>query len=681
MAITIFGLSTSVVPIFAQTWTRTSASFTNMQGVAHSRDATKLMATTGGAYNSGSIYVSSDSGKTWVLTSAPEENWTGLAVSMDGTRMTASVYNGSIYTSTNTGATWIKTSAPDGKWNALASSSDGTKLVAMAGNVLGGEVFISTNSGEAWTQATAPSGYWRDVASSASGDILVASIDPGLIYVSTNSGVTWTLTSAPTYNGIDTYIWTLMISADGSKMFVAGGFNGTGFGSIYASTNYGATWAKLGAPSRSWFSISGSSDGSRVVAAGDSQIYYSTNFGTTWTVTTLPSSGSVISSADGRKFVAIIGGATYTWSDSGVSWTKAALTTTSPSAVSSSADGTKLVAVSYFGSILVSANAGATWISALVDTNQMWVSAAISASGTNLVAVSGGWFGAGSIFYSGDAGMTWQIANAPETNWVSVSMSADGTRMIALNWGGSIYFSTNSGVTWKMADAPILNWWSVTSSADGKHAAAAAYGDVIYTSSNSGATWLRTGSPSGFWGELASSVVGDKLVAISSGAIYRSTNFGLNWDTAPTYFYFNDTVSIASSADGTKLAVAIYNGLIYISSDSGDSWYATSAPSGHWLSIASSADGKALMAISNFDGLYTSYSAPVPNLCVTPLSNCLALAWIVPSTNFVLQQNSDLTLANWVTLTNTPVLNLANLQEEVVLSPTNSSGFFRLITQ
>jgi len=44
-----------------------------------------------------------------------------------------------------------------------------------------------------------------------------------------------------------------------------------------------------------------------------------------------------------------------------------------------------------------------------------------------------------------------------------------------------------------------------------------------------------------------------------------------------------------------------------------------------------------------------------------------------------LQQSAD--LSNWTDLTNSPVLNLTNLQEEVVLSPINGSGFFRLKTQ
>ena len=63
---------------------------------------------------------------------------------------------------------------------------------------------------------------------------------------------------------------------------------------------------------------------------------------------------------------------------------------------------------------------------------------------------------------------------------------------------------------------------------------------------------------------------------------------------------------------------------------------------------------------------------------LTPANGNFTVSWIVPSTNFVMQQCSD--LASWADMTNTPVLNLTNLQNEVILSPTGSSGFYRLKT-
>jgi hypothetical protein len=65
-------------------------------------------------------------------------------------------------------------------------------------------------------------------------------------------------------------------------------------------------------------------------------------------------------------------------------------------------------------------------------------------------------------------------------------------------------------------------------------------------------------------------------------------------------------------------------------------------------------------------------------LNLTPANGNLKFSWIVPSTNFVMQQSSD--LGSWTDMTNAPALNLTNLQNEVILSPIGSSGFYRLKT-
>ena len=88
-----------------------------------------------------------------------------------------------------------------------------------------------------------------------------------------------------------------------------------------------------------------------------------------------------------------------------------------------------------------------------------------------------------------------------------------------------------------------------------------------------------------------------------------------------------------------------------------------------------------MVAVTLNGGIYTLQSTPAPLVSITFSGDHLAFSWIVPSTNFGLQQNDDLTTSNWAAVTNVPVLNLTNLQNEVVLAPTNSSGFFRLISQ
>jgi hypothetical protein len=45
------------------------------------------------------------------------------------------------------------------------------------------------------------------------------------------------------------------------------------------------------------------------------------------------------------------------------------------------------------------------------------------------------------------------------------------------------------------------------------------------------------------------------------------------------------------------------------------------------------------------------------------------------------QRAGQLDSDDWTTLTNVPVLNLTNLQDQLTLAPDNNRGFFRLISQ
>ena len=85
-----------------------------------------------------------------------------------------------------------------------------------------------------------------------------------------------------------------------------------------------------------------------------------------------------------------------------------------------------------------------------------------------------------------------------------------------------------------------------------------------------------------------------------------------------------------------------------------------------------------LAAAASGGPVYAYQTIPSPQLNLTPSSTNLTLGWIVPSTNFKLQQSSN--LLAWADVTNPPVLNLTNLQNEVTLPLSGSSGFYRLKT-
>lgn len=162
------------------------------------------------------------------------------------------------------------------------------------------------------------------------------------------------------------------------------------------------------------------------------------------------------------------------------------------------------------------------------------------------------------------------------------------------------------------------------------------------------------------------------------GLIYTSTNSGFTWTTtsAPS----NHWQAVASSIDGSKLVAVPLNGLIFTSTDFGTTWISNNVPSPRWSSVACSADGGRLFAAENGGGIYTLQSVPTPDLSITLSGGGLLISWPVPSSPFVLQENSDLIRPTWTELTTPPTLNLLNLHNEVRVAPPSGTRFYRLKT-
>jgi photosystem II stability/assembly factor-like uncharacterized protein len=397
-----------------------------------------------------------------------------------------------------------------------------------------------------------------------------------------------------------------------------------------ADPTFAQTWTQTSAPANYWSCVASSADGTKLVAAiedgyhGINNIYTSTNSGATWLLTSAPTNyywASVASSADGNKLAVM---ASNSRNNGG-------------------------------GAIFVSTNSGTTWMLTSAPTNYFWDSVASSADGTKLVAVSADDYNSGKIYTSTNGGATWtQQTNAPNNWWFSVVSSADGTKLV-VQAPNSIYRSTNSGVTWMQITPPPISWEGgsssqvIASSADGTRLVAAfnsTFGLVcpIFISTNSGATWAATSAPSNNWTCVASSADGTKLVAV---AVPSSGNIGP----------------------------------IYTSTNSGATWTSNTVPNQEWTFVACSADGNKMVAVSGryiLGLIYTLCSTPAPSMNIMPSRGDLTLSWLVPSTNFVMQQSSD--LGSWTDVSNSPALNLTNLQDEVTLPMPAGSGFYRLKT-
>ena len=365
------------------------------------------------------------------------------------------------------------------------------------------------------------------------------------------------------------------------------------------------------------------------------------SFAHTWQqATTLTSAGATAMSADGR-IICVVNSAThpYVSTDSGKTWT---LATNSPprgspyvGGLAISADGSKIFATlstntSSRSWIFMSPDQGTNWVqtafpSTTISTNYC---VACSADGTKVIASLRN----GPIFYSTNGGVNCYISSVPNAAWSSLASSADGSRMFAAaNVGSGVYFSSDFGATWTSANPLLSGCSSVCTSSDGKWVGA--INNSTYISSNGGATW-RTNNLSG----------------------------GI----------------IACSADGTNWIIA--GNHIYTSADAGATW-TTNLSFAQWLGGAVSADGSEMVAVGSGQGTWIGRVTPSPQLNIQSQDSNVAVSWLLPSTNFVLQQSADLTTPSWTPVSPSPTLNFTNLQQQVTVPTTGSNAFFRLIAQ
>jgi len=331
-------------------------------------------------------------------------------------------------------------------------------------------------------------------------------------------------------------------------------------------------------------------------------------------------------------------------------------------------------------------------------TNLQWQSIAASADGTHLVATTstGSQPLSGPIYTSADSGKTWMSNAISVQNWVGTASSADGTQLLALVPQSSrIAASTNSGASWTFSIAPA-QLGCVASSADGaKVVSGVRFNGSIYSSTNSGTNWTPAPNTSGIsWRSIASSADGMKCVAVGEiagrpvGVIYTSTDSGNTWisNNAPNLLW----VSVASSADGNILVAApggfnFSKGPLAISTNSGLSWFTNTSPVLAWTAAASSADGSKLVA--------TALAADGNNTFANSIftSTDLDATWIpntVPAQNWssvVSSADGNVLLAGtiyggiWISQSAiSPRLNASSLGNNLILSWTIPSTGFAL---
>jgi hypothetical protein len=340
-------------------------------------------------------------------------------------------------------------------------------------------------------------------------------------------------------------------------------------------------------------------------------------------------------------------------------------------AIGMSADGRIICAVDSGDRLDISTNWGKTWIT-------MPNSHAIGGIAPNGIAVSAdgaiihGISLSSSSWVSTNQGITWAQTAFPFNVAWRIACSGDGAKVIAASINGPVCYSTNSGANCYASSAPNAKWVSLASTADGKRMVAAVDGGDIYFSTNYGASWTPTGLFSQAFTAACVSANGQWIGATTATNSYLSSDAGVSWVTNGL-----GGGSIACTANGSNWVIAASQ--LYTSTDGGVTWQ-TNLPITSASMAVVSADGCEISVLQS-DGIWMGRATASPQLNIQPKDSNLDLSWLLPSTNFVLQQNADLTIANWITVSNGPTLNFTNLQQEVRLPATTNSMFFRLIAQ
>lgn len=539
----------------------------------------------------GGLFRSSDGGATWVELSAfVEKPVLSAAIAGNGT-MYVGNYEG-LWRSTDNGVNWTSLDIA-GQAGAIVLAigvqpgSPNTFLVALNGGFsgVGHTIFKTSDGGTTWIDVTpaaaaqmTPAHIGFNPANASDVYLTFGGSLSGAngIFYSADAGSTWIdrtpgLPSGPLED----------VAFDGSGVLVAGGhpFGSQNVG-LYRSTDTGVNWTSLSDswPSRFAHSVAVDPSNPSLIVVGTEQdgVYQSSDGGASWTFH-VP--GTATTQVDDVAF-----------SGAGI-----------------------LAAASAFG-VLRSGDGAVSFSASTTGMSEFDVlSVAVNPLNRNEMAVAAAALNIGLVMTTQDGGQSWQMEPTPTARWASVWFSPSGV-LFAVNDLSSTYqeglYRRNGDGTWtglgpSFTDFRDVDVRTVAFSASDPNLIVAAgqtvYSDnpderqraSIWRSADAGVTWTRVWIGT----EWATAVTDVKLNADGSvllagvideanqvpvnSTVLRSVDGGVTWNPSNSGLPANvQPIALATSATNPgKVYLANYyayfTGLVYLSTDGGQSWTAT----------------------------------------------------------------------------------------------------------
>jgi hypothetical protein len=411
-----------------------------------------------------------------------------------------------------------------------------------------------------YADATNPSNYMR-ITDSAYNTACIdgfSSLGPGPYYVTFSSQVIVTTVPvniesgdgqclAPPPTLISTLPFsTVAVSRTTGQYMLAGNANlsgGYSEGTLFRSTNYGANWELVGQLGY-WYKVATSDNGSHMLAVEYyGRAYKSSDYGANWTaINNFPYPdnnpyGLPVLQTLNFRGAALSGDGQYQ-----------VISTSQTFYGTSIISGTQID--SYYTTIFVSSDFGATWIVRRNDTAGTYNAVAISESGQTVLAATGTQYVVqGSILRSNNYGANWSdtVDSTAAGQLVDVSILANGSQAVAARFSNDyepfLMRSLDGGITWVNitgGQPAAQQRWMRT---------------AINNNTSSGTTYAFA---------LPNTVSSTKYVHIASAlsTVAASTSAGLR--------YFK---GIANSNNGQYVLAGANNGL-FVSNDYGSTYTA-----------------------------------------------------------------------------------------------------------
>ena len=498
------------------------------------------------------LYKSENIGISWQSLVIPSnKNVESIVFDTSGTIFIWTFYGG-VYKSTNGGLGWTSISSGLDIYTHSILGACQNNFIVLANNY---GIYLSTNNGNTWILSSLTDPVHSLFVDSS--DKIFAGINYGSLYMSSDYGLTWIHVD----NGLDGEVNTILQLDDSTY------FSGTDAG-IYKTSDNCASWSLQNGSPAKVTSLSKGINNEIFVGTSNNGFYISTNEGKNWEqrsngllnlnitcMVSYPENSIIIGTYGDGLFISVTQGQCWQPLNSGI---KSVHTT----ALLKSNQ--YLFAGSQEGMLYKSFDNGDSWFRIDSTYTYMPVTAFLKTKKNSLLFASYDY-----PFKSENDVLNSEHILPEIINHIIDSRSPNA----------KIFKSINEGNTWNEAAQVYVNSFSryYDPNSDKEYLLAAADYMGIMISTDDGDNWYPANNGiDGFSQDVATNSSG-YFFASSSMKIFRSTDFGVSWQTIYTYPDLSYKIVLAVSKNDYIYAGFDW-GKAKLSTDSGDSWIPLDLP-------------------------------------------------------------------------------------------------------